>query len=304
MKFLSKIFLPLLFSFLIWLSISLSQEFYVALPIEIKITQFPNNTIPINVSKRSIKANVRGQGWKLFSRLNFYNNYYLIIDDGKLGTKKINLRDFSQSNVWLSANFQIISFEPESITYEVDELVEKKMPVRLNCSFSIARNFIFVSKIYVNPDSISVILPKSIEGNINYIETKKYYYINISKNFDKMIELETIEYVFPKTYTINVKFNVDVKADMEFEKVKVDVIGEPLFKELSLYPPFIKVVLRSGVSILANLTSDSIKASVNFLEVVNDTTGRVFPKVVVPEFCELIDVKPKELRYVIKKTRI
>lgn len=304
MKFLSKIFLPLLFSFLIWLSISLSQEFYVALPIEIKITQFPNNTIPINVSKRSIKANVRGQGWKLFSRLNFYNNYYLIIDDGKLGTKKINLRDFSQSNVWLSANFQIISFEPESITYEVDKLVEKKMPVRLNCSFSIARNFIFVSKIYVNPDSISVILPKSIEGNINYIETKKYDYINISKNFDEMIKLETIEYVFPKTYTINVKFNVDVKADMEFEKVKVDVIGEPLFKELSLYPPFIKVVLRSGVSILANLTSDSIKASVNFLEVVNDTTGRVFPKVVVPEFCELIDVKPKELRYVIKKTRI
>lgn len=301
MKFIIKLFLPLFFSFLIWLSISLSKEYYVSLPINVMVSRLPSNLIALNIQPQVFKANVKGEGWKIISRLLFYKNEFAIFDNGELGQKKIFFRDFSQNNVWLSANFQIINFEPESAVYEVDELVEKKVPIRLSCLFSTASNFIITSKIRIMPDSVAILIPKKLSNRINYLETEKLEFKNITKNFDEMIPLKLENYIFSEIKHAKVNFEVDVKADREFEKIPVKVIGEPYFRELSLYPPSVNIVLRGGVSKLASLNADSINIFVSYSEAIRDTTGKIIPIALIPEFTELVEIKPKELRYVIKK---
>jgi hypothetical protein len=81
----------------------------------------------------------------------------------------------------------------------------------------------------------------------------------------------------------------------------------PQDKEVILFPPEIKVVLRGALSSLVELEykpneqDKNLKAFVDYRDVVSDKTGLVKPQVIVPENLKLISTSPEGLSYIIRQ---
>lgn len=69
---------------------------------------------------------------------------------------------------------------------------------------------------------------------------------------------------------------------------------------LVLFPSKIDVVVRGGIDQLSKLNNAEIRPYIYFSQAYNDTLGSVQPKIDLPKFVSLVDLKPSNLEYIIK----
>ncbi|MEN3037899.1 MAG: hypothetical protein ABDI07_01900 [Candidatus Kryptonium sp.] len=216
----------------------------------------------------------------------------------------MNLLSDHRVRVPLPENVNIIRIDPETLNFELDKRAEKKVPVVFAYEIS-KENIDFAYPPQIFPDSVVISGAESVISKVDMVFTDKVLIEKTGQEISVRIKILNPNERLIKLSDgfAQVKFLADQIVEREFI-VPVYVTEMPLDKEVMLFPPNIKVVVRGILSKLVPTESDKdtiVKAYVSYLDVVNDKTGLVKPQIVLPEYLKLISVSPEGLEYIIRQ---
>ena len=295
------IIFSVLFSLLIWGSVTLSEQFYSVKDFKIKIVNEPKGYSSGTIDPENISIKLKAKGWQLLT-LGLGPKYeYLVSADNDSG--KITIDPFNEvdENTWLSSGLSITEISPRQISFNVEKLKYKKLKIEAETDILFSDGYGLATPIKIYPDSVLVAGPSSVLDKLSALKTKT---VNLSSLDSKIKIITDIEE--PKGFQLEqnkVELTFDVQRIVEktFENIKVSINGMPQDRHIVLIPNVINCSLRGGINILGKINPDEINASIDYREIVYDTLGSVQPKIVIPQNTELVFTKPVRLNYIIKE---
>ncbi len=299
-KNLHIVILSVIFSIILWISISLSNDYYATVNVPVKLVNFPTGYSTATKIPDDISVKLKGQGWKLLSvNLSTKSDYTISVEDS--GRISVNFYNFLGENQWLSSDVEVIDMTPDTLTFYVEKDFMKKVAVVPALDLQFKSGYGLATPIHVTPDSTTLYGPKSVVSNLKSVYTQRKTFGKLDDSFKGQVQLEDLPGVIYKDREIQVYLNVQKIVDKDFTDVDVQIIDLPVDREVVLLPNKISVGIRAGIELLGKMDKSKIRAYVNYRDIVLDTLGSIVPKIDVPENTTLEHIKPERLRYIIKK---
>jgi len=296
-----KISLSVLFSIILWGFVSLSRDYFSTFEIPLEIINVPKGYAVGFKSNSKVSITVKGQGWMLAPFSFGQKNKYIVSVDGKKGVIKKDIRNDLEKNIWIPSNIQVVQISPESIDLQIEKVIKKSVKIVPDISFKFDNGFGLTSDVEIKPKEVIISGPKSVVKKIDKVSTKFIEFNNLDKNYFGSIELKKIPNILFEHNFINIKFDVQKIVENTYKDIPVIVNRIPPKQELVLIPNKIDVVLRGGIKLLSKLTSNDIKAWVNFSQAIKDTLGTLKPNIKIPKGLTFLSSKPERLSYTIKQ---
>ncbi len=295
------IFLASLFSIILWVFVSFSNDYTTTFRVPLEFTDIKEGNALLSQSNSEIGLTIKGQGWSLAQIAFGPETTFKISTDENIGTHNYNVRDAIGENSWLSASIQVVSISPLEISYSVEQLNYKTVPIVADVSIGIEEGYGLVSKVEIVPDSVKISGPKSLIDDVTSIYTEKYEFENNDESVSAQLKLKAIKYINYENSMTNIKFVVQKIVDKTFNNIPIKIVNVPNLRELDLFPPDVDVTLRGGLENLGIQSVEGISVVVDFHDAFRDTLGFIKPQITIPEFTTLINVKPNTLKYIIKQ---
>ncbi len=290
-----------LFSVVLWIWISLSNDFYTTFNVPLKLIDFKKGLTSSSKLPRYVSVKVKAKGWKLIAARLGTESEFLVTASGDTGSKYINLYNYLSENQWLSSEMDVIDISPDTLSFNIQKVTHKKLKVEPDVEINFREGYGLATPIAVSPDSVIVNGPVNELQKMNSIPTSKIKLEDVNDKIEKRIELKKIPGITYLENSVALFFDIQKIVDMTIDNVNVNVLDVPKDRDVVLLPNKIAISVKGGVDILGKLTNDQFKAYVNYRDVVLDTLGAVIPKIEAPENVTVQYIKPEQLRYVIKK---
>lgn len=291
----------ILFSILIWGSITLSDQFFSSMDMNIKVVNQPTGYSCGFVDPETVSLKIKAKGWQLLSLRLGGENQFLISADNDSGLKSKDPFNQLNENTWISSGINIIEISPRKITYDVEKIKVKKVKIIPEVKIDFSNDYGLATPIKVFPDSVLVAGPKSIMDTLSFVMTNPLELTSLDSPTKVIAEIKEVRgFQFERK---SVELNLDVQRIVEkvFTDIKVVINDIPKDRHIVLIPNTLECSLRGGISILGKINSDQITASVFYSQIVYDTTGTIMPRIIIPENTQLVFTKPARLNYIIKK---
>jgi hypothetical protein len=288
-------------SIVLWVFVALSQEFVTTIEVPISFSELPKNYSVGSSSTDQVFMQVKGKGWELAKFFLAGKEDFLISARRRIGKHKNDLKEFVDSNPWLNSHYQVLEIVPSQIEYEVERVNSKKVKIYQDLSMEFKSGFAATSEIKVQPEFIELYGPSSILQEIDSVKTEKKSFRNVSENFNEELSLQEIAGVTFSTAKCTLEFEVQKIVDKKIDGIPVEIRNVPQSKELVLFPAKVNVIVRGGINKLGRLSSDSIKAFINYWSALKTEDGFTEPEIILPQFVTLISVEPKKIEYIIKQ---
>ena len=297
------IIVAIIFSIILWGSISLSEEYYSNIEIPLKLIDFPKDyTLSSEIPER-MTIKVKGAGWKLFSLNVGQDVSYNVSVNKDSGFINVNLIDYLTDNRWVISELEVIDINPGSISFSVERRIEKIVPIVANLNLDFKAGYGLATDIILSPDSVLVNGPVSVISSLTELQTKEIVLSSLDKKTVENFGFIDLPGTIYGTDFATVTFDIQRIVDKQFDDINVDVLDVPPDRDVVLLPNKVSFGVRGGIDILGKLDQSQFEAFVFYRHVVLDTLGNVIPQVRIPENTNLLYLKPQRLRYVIKKFR-
>jgi len=292
------------FAFLLWLIVNLNGEYEDSFKARILIKNLRPEKAIKNDYPEFVNIRLKGRGWKILP-FYFLSKPHVSIDLSNIHkTLHLNLLNNPRVQISLPKDVNFVGIEPDTLSFELEQRMEKKVPVVLSYELKNENNsFAYPPKIF--PDSVVVSGPESMVSKIDSVFTDKILIDKIGQEVNTKVKILNPNQKLIKISSdfAQVKFLVEQIVEREFV-VSVHVTGIPADKEVILFPPDIKVVVRGTISKVVPLELDKdtvIKVLVSYHDVLNDKTGLVKPQIILPEYLKLVSFSPEGLEYIIRQ---
>jgi YbbR domain-containing protein len=295
------VILSILFSIILWVSISLSNDYYATFQIPLRLENFPAGYTTGTDIPEKISVKLKGQGWKLVSFYLGRESDYVITAGKDSGKKFINLYNYLVDNRWLSSDVEVIDINPDTLSFKMEKIVSKKVEILSAANLNFKSGYGLASPVRISPESTVVYGPITEMRKIHSITTAKRNLKNLDTKVRVNIPLENEPGFSYKNNYVTIDLNVQKIVDKTFQNIPVSVRDVPKDRDVLLLPNQIDVDLRGGVDILAKISKSEIQAHVNYRDIVLDTLGTISPIINIPENTAMIFTKPDRLKYIIKK---
>jgi len=299
-KNLHIIILSVIFSVILWMSISLSNDYYATINVPLKLNNFPPGYSTATRIPGDISVKVKGKGWKLVGvNLSSKSDYNISVNDS--GKISVNLYNYLGENQWLTSDIDVIDIAPDTISFYVEKDFKRKVSIIPDIVLNYKTGYGLATPVKINPESTIIYGPGSIVRNLTFVYTQRESFDKLDTKMIRLVPLEDLPGVIYKDKEIQVSLDVQKIVDKTFEDILVQIIDLPVDRNVVLLPNKISVSVEGGIDILGRMTKDKVKAFVNYRDVVLDTLGSVVPQIELPENTLLEYIKPDRLRYIIKK---
>lgn len=200
----------------------------------------------------------------------------------------------------ISSEIEIINIRPDSISFNVSNVIEKLVKVHPVVDVTFAREFILQKTPVVIPESILVRGPQEILDTLRYINTKPVEMKDLSHTVEQDVNLVLLPDLQSEISEVTVQIAVEQYTEVKFE-IPILIINQPDSLLIKTFPAKVKVSCRVGLSQYNKLNNSSFRAVVDYshrsevlskLRVILDR---------VPETVLSVDHFPKEVEYIIER---
>ncbi len=300
-KNLHIIIISLLFSVVLWVSISLSNDYFTILKIPVKLMDFPTGYATGNLSPRQVSVKIKGKGWKLISVYLSSDDYFLVPVGTKTGRRNLKLSNYLVDNQWLTTELDVSSISPDTLSFVVEKTISKKLPVVSDLNLNFRSGYGLASPLTITPETTVVTGPATYVEKLSSIPTRAVKFDNLESVTTGTVPLKRYFGMSYMNRSVQVTLNVQKIVDKNFDNIPVNVVDLPRDRNVLLLPNQISIGVRAGIDVLGKLDTSQFNAYVNYREVVLDTLGSVVPHIDMPGNTSLLFIKPERLRYIIKK---
>jgi hypothetical protein len=295
------ILFSVLFSILIWGSVTLSEQFYSTMDFNIKVINQPLGFACGVTNPDKISVKLKAKGWQLLTLLLGSQTEYLVSADKDSGIISVDPFNEIDENNWLSAGLSITEMSPRQISFNVEKLIFKRLKIEAETDISFSDEYGLATPIRIYPDSVLVAGPSSILDKVSTIKTKLVKLSSLDSKINVIAEIEVPKGFQLENNKAELTFNIQRIVEKTFGNIKVNIDGIPDDRDVVLIPNTINCSLRGGINILGKINPNEINATIDYREIVYDSLGSVQPKIIIPENTQLVFIKPMRLNYIIKK---
>lgn len=300
-KKINIIIVSVIFSIVLWVSISLSNLYYATIDVKLKVINLPEGYTTGSNLPDKISVKLKGRGWKLTAANIGSETEFFISAKNDSGWIKLNLNNSVIENPWLSSDVELISLYPDTVSFYVEQIIRKKLKIIPNVVVNYKTGFGLASPIYISPESVYVYGPASIISKNPQILTENNVYNNLDSKVIEKINLLERQGIKFENNDISIYLNVQRIVEKNFDNIPVLVKDIPKDRDVILLPNKVSLGVRGGIDYLGKILPEQFKFYVNYRDVVLDTLGSIVPKSEIPENLNLIYIKPANLNYIIKK---
>ncbi len=300
-KNLHIIIISFLFSVVLWVSISLSSDYYTTLDVPVKLIEFPNGYSTGSMSPQQVSVKIKGKGWKLITFYLGTEDSYLVPVGTKTGKRSIRLSNYLIDNPWLTTDLDFSSVSPDTLTFVVEKTISRKLPIDTDLNLYFRSGFGLASPVVLSPDSAVVTGPATYVEKLKSIPTKTTGFEDLDRKTSMTVSLKRIFGMRYDISSVNVTLDIQKIVDKNFDNLRVKVVDVPRDRNVLLLPNLISIGVRGGIDLLGRLDTSQFNAYVSYRDVVLDTLGSVVPHIDMPANTSLLFIKPERLRYIIKK---
>jgi YbbR domain-containing protein len=300
-KNLHIILISFLFSIILWVSISLSNDYYTTVEVPVRIIDFPKGYSSGSSMPEKITIKVKGKGWKLIAlNIGTIQNYVIPVGQ-QTGKRIINLYNYLAENSWLSSDLEVISISPDTVSFYIEKISSKKIPIIPFLNLKFRAGYGIASPVSIEPESTYVYGPVSFLNKLEFVTTESLGKNELDSRIETVVPLKSIPGMTYKDDAVTVNIDVQRIVEKSFDSLLVRVVDIPRDRNVVLLPNRVNISIRGGIDVLGKIDTSQFNAYVNFREVVMDTVGSIVPHLEIPENTSLIFIKPERLRYIIKK---
>lgn len=293
----------LMFSFLLWISVNLGGKYQTYIKVKIDPVNLPKGKALLEPLPENLNIKFSGPGWQLASMI-FNPNLKCELDLSVLSKKNfIPLKEDFPKMVKIPASVQPIEIYPESLFVNLDDKIDKKIPVKPNVVVNCINGYGVVGDIQINPATVKISGPKSVIKDIEFWKTAFNEYRDVKETITTIIPLsDTLRGIVNLSHEMaGINIDVQMIAEQEFRDIPLVLKDFPEGHSVSILPSKADVLLRSGVDKLAAFDKNQIKIIIKYSQIEKDTLGYLIPEISTPRGLKAIKITPNRFEYVIRK---
>lgn len=313
-KRLSVFIICLLFSSMFWLLTVFSKEYTTNVSFNAVFLNLPADKILIKDLPSKIAVRVKASGFSLLGVQYSAQNDTLFIDASNV---RKQLNDNSTNEIYylllnnqlslmaeqLGGSMKVEKIFPDTVTFVFDQKSQKIIPVKLNLTYSFAKQYQLNGNVKVIPSNIIIRGPKSILDEIDFLETMPFNIKNISN---------TKRHIIPLKAEANQGVDYGIKsviAEIPVEKyteaeimLPVTLKNVPFGFVVKTFPPQIKVKYNVALTNYDLIKPDQFVVEANLSEVDDISNNRIKVKLVKqPEYVSKVKIINPQVEFIMRK---
>ena len=195
-----------------------------------------------------------------------------------------------------------VDMKPESVFISFDRYGQKQVPILLDAALAFRSGYGQIGQAVLTPESVVVGGALSLLPAVTSWPTVHATFADLKSNIDNDVPLSdsASQYIWLSRATVHVKVDVQQLAEKTITGLPVETHNVPSNKEVILIPPKIDIIVRGGVQQLATVLGDSFRASIDYDDIVADSSGYADVTIVSPKGIQLVDRKPDRMQFIIR----
>lgn len=256
----------LLLALLLWVAIKSDDEFSHTVDVPIVITTLGDNLVLKKLPPSFVKLKIKGSGRSLFG-LSFTDEKINLEFPQITKDQVVDLEEYIDKFQFPEdLNIQVISvISPKKIFFEVDQLIIRRIPVKISEEIKPEAGHLLVSY-KPDVDSVTVTGPATFVNAMEFIETSKVSMTNIRLPFEQTVHLinEYPEVISISPELINVNFNIEPLVERTIYNIPIRIINVPNNISAEATPATISVRVKGGETQVSALLIENIEALFNY----------------------------------------
>ncbi|MBI4534865.1 MAG: hypothetical protein HY708_01215 [Ignavibacteriae bacterium] len=281
----------------------MSYEYQTTISVPVVIQGVPEGKAVKSPFPRRVQLRFRGEGWQLATLL-LGSDTKLVLDANvrSAAVRVLTLNDVPEK-VNLPAGVQPVAMKPESLFIALDSYSEKKVPVLADYEITLREGYGQIGPTIVIPESVVIGGATSVLKRIMGWRTARVVFENLRGPINTNVPLaDTMTYmlVFDPP-DVNFRINVQQFAEKLFSGLPIEVSSMPPDREVIFSPPRVDIVVRGGIDQLSGLSSTDFQASLDYNEILSDTSGMLEVGISAPDGVQVVSQRPQRHQYVVRK---
>ncbi|MGB0862551.1 MAG: CdaR family protein [Saprospiraceae bacterium] len=289
-------------AFVFWIATKMSKSYETDIEISVEFTPPSENNILTKTPPNKLDVSLKATGWDLMFQSLKRNepilNYNLSNDTLQEFRLQQLTRDIKNK---LTPDIQISTITPEYIPLRLDERVQKRIPIRINSSISVASQYLQTAPISVRPDTILVKGPASVLRKINQWQTAPLAFDQLNTRQTDDIPLRSYpngQVIFePQAVTYDIIIEQLTERIIE---IPITLTGQQQ-DSIHIYPNTVKARCTMGLSNYERLSSKQFKIVASIADLTVDKLPLIIKN--EPPFTQNITYSVDSVNYLIIKTR-
>jgi YbbR domain-containing protein len=291
-----------LFAILLWVSVNMSYDYQIVATVPLIIENLPAGKAIANPVPQAVQLKLRGTGWRS-AAFSISGTPACLLDLDNLPSHKRGLvMSDIVDRMRMPLGVEAVDMKPESVFISFDRYAQKQVPIVLDAALAFRSGYGQIGQTVLTPESVVVGGAVSLLPTISVWPTVHTTFTDLKSSIDSDVFLadSASQYIWLSRPTVHVKVDVQQLAEKTITGLPVEMRSVPSNKEVILIPPKIDIIVRGGVQQLATVTSDSFRASIDYDDIVADSSGYADVAIVSPKGIQLVDRKPERMQFIIR----
>jgi hypothetical protein len=298
-------------SFFIWILIKTSKEYYSNVEYPLVYTNIPEDKLLTNCHDSTLILRIKSKGFRLFSIKYLKKHRAICINLSKANLRKSRyenttyvltspLKKDIENKLYLTD--ELISILPDTLNFNIEEIVNNKIPIRPDISITYKKQYMLYDPIKLNPDSIIVSGSQETIDTIKFIRTSKIELLNLNEN--KSFPLKIIKPIISPNIkysadTINVFIPVEKYTEATIE-ILISVLNNDSINIIT-FPKKAQLTYLVALKDYKRIDSEMFSVGINYNENIKNNKALKLKVSKQPDFIRITKIKPEKVEYIILK---
>jgi len=268
------------------------------LTIKVDWSQKPKDLTLMSEVINDFTIQIQGHKYIIEPLLNQDRTYSIDFSNLQTGTTYVPI---DPHRCQLPEGVEIQKISPSALTFHMERIIEREIPVRLTVSGSPAETSV-LSEIYLKPGLILFNGPENIVKDFHEVYTKNLSLEGTHESFSKELPLEIDESLVPYVSARIVRVDVTLKEKIQSKEFKnINVSGNNTRYRYKIRPSTVDLTFEGRMRTIATLDPQTIKVYVDLNGLKPGVYARRV-KIEVPGNISLTDVRPEVFTVTIFKS--
>ena len=297
------------FSLVLWFLNALNQEYTTDISVPVDYYNIPKGKANTSELPNDLLIAVKAYGYNILKYELKKNFVPFKVDLSSSSFIQLYANDTSwyytltkeyieQIDNQFQGNMKIEFIKPDTLYFHFTNLIQKKVPIVANAKVLPADQYILKGKVKFKPDSVLLKGPASILDTLKNIKSQYFELLNISSSIREDVNLENINGVKIIPSKVKLIANIEEYTEMSF-RVNITSLNVPDSVYLHLFPSYVTVICKVGISNYNNVSADDFEVDVDYNSILENMGSKLATKVIAktnkiysyyqtPEFVEYV----------------
>lgn len=301
-----------LFATIIWFLNTLNKEYNTDIKLPVIYYNMPQDKVNISNLPEEFTVSIKAYGYDI---LKYQLKKNFIPTKLDIGSYKFNPLLKNDTNKYYLLSNELINqvenefngkmkveyIKPDTLYFNFTEFSTKKVPVIVNADIIPKSQYIFKGDIEIEPDSVTIKGPLAIIDTIQSVKTNFFELKALSENTIYKAPISEIEYTEISPSSVDLYVNIEEYTEVRFKiPIEKENVADSVY--LHLFPNYVNIVCKVGLSNYDNLKASDFKVIVDYYSIFEKEGGKLYTQLIsYPKAVYNFYYTPEFVDYIIEK---